>query len=201
MILNRIKLKCSRGFKMKRQKGFTLIELVIVVIILGLLGAAAVPRFMDATDDAKDSAVEGVAGGIASAVGMVRAEWELAGRPAGNTNITYGNVSLDVTDTGYPSSLGGNEADMSAMTTADCQQVFANILQSSPTSLIVGGTYNGERYVVDITAAGVCQFVLAQNIAVGTTIATSIINDGATTAGTQGFTYNADTGQVSVFKN
>jgi len=185
---------------MKRQTGFTLIELVIVVIILGLLGAAAVPRFMDATDDAKDSAVEGVAGGIASAVGMVRAEWELAGRPTGTTNVDYGNVSLEVTDTGYPSSLNSNESVVTDMSVTGCKQVFDNILQSSPTSIIVGGTYNGERYVVDMTNGGVCQFVLAQNIAVNTVVG-DIINNGSTTNGTQGFTYNAGTGQVSVFKN
>lgn len=186
---------------MKKQTGFTLIELVIVVIILGLLGAAAVPRFMNATDDAKDSAVEGVAGGFASAVGMVRAEWELAGKPAGNTPITYDNVSMDVTDTGFPASLAGNEANLAAMEATDCQQVFANLFQSAPTSLLVGADYNGERYIVDKAGASVCQYVLAQNIAQGTTIAANIINDGSTTAGTQGFTYNADTGLVTVFKN
>jgi MSHA pilin protein MshB len=186
---------------MKKQQGFTLIELVIVVIILGLLGAAAVPRFLDATDDARDASVEGVAGGFASAVGLVRAEWELAGRPAGNTNIDYDGITMDVTDTGYPSSTGGNEANAAAMIASDCQQVFVNIMQSAPTSALVGATYDGERYIVDYsTTNSLCQYVLVDGVDIGTTIADPI-NDGSTSGGTQGFTYNADTGSVSVFKN
>jgi MSHA pilin protein MshB len=185
---------------MKKQQGFTLIELVIVVIILGLLGAAAVPRFLDATDDARDSSVEGVAGGFASAVGLVRAEWELAGRPSGNTNISYDGVSMDVTDKGYPASLGGNEPDAATMDASDCEQVFASIMQSAPTTAREGQTYNGERYLVDKSTNGLCQYVLAQELNVGDTIGNPI-NDGSTTGGTQGFTYNADTGAVVVFKN
>jgi MSHA pilin protein MshB len=186
---------------MKKQQGFTLIELVIVVIILGLLGAAAVPRFLDATDDARDASVEGVAGGFASAVGLVRAEWELAGRPDGATDVSYDGVALDVTDTGYPAGSGDEDA-ASDMDAAGCQFVFSSILQSSPTSILAGGTdYDGERYVVRKSTNGNCQYALAEDIAAGATVSATFVNDAATTAGVQGFTYNADSGQVTVFKN
>jgi MSHA pilin protein MshB len=61
---------------MKKQQGFTLIELIAVVVILGFLAATAIPKFMNATDDAKSASIEGVAGGISSAVGLVRSQWE-----------------------------------------------------------------------------------------------------------------------------
>jgi len=48
------------------QKGFTLIELIVVIIILGILSAVALPKFIDLTNEALDASVQGVAGAIAS---------------------------------------------------------------------------------------------------------------------------------------
>jgi len=52
---------------MKRQSGFTLIELVMVIVILGVLAAVAIPKFVDLKGDAAQAAVNGIAGTLSSA--------------------------------------------------------------------------------------------------------------------------------------
>ena len=186
---------------MNRQQGFTLIELVIVVIILGLLGAAAVPRFLDATDDARDASVEGVAGGFASAVGLVRAEWELAGRPSGTTQVDYDGVNIDVTDSGYPAATTNAGADEAAdLTSLNCSEVFGAVLASPPTIAYAGSTYNEERYITTYDGTlDLCVYTLYGTASDVSGTISAAYNSDATEG--QGFTYNADTGAVAVFRN
>lgn len=59
---------------MRNNKGFTLIELVVVIVILGILAATAAPKFMDLQKDAKTSAIHGLQGAVKSAANMAYAK-------------------------------------------------------------------------------------------------------------------------------
>lgn len=59
---------------MKNNNGFTLIELVIVIIVLGILAATAVPKFINLQGDAKESVLKGLSGALNSAANIVYAK-------------------------------------------------------------------------------------------------------------------------------
>lgn len=68
------------------KKGFTLIELVIVIVILGILAAVAVPKFVNLKDDAEKAAIEGIVGAIRSAKNIFLAKM-LTCDPADYTTV------------------------------------------------------------------------------------------------------------------
>ncbi|MFB9215617.1 prepilin-type N-terminal cleavage/methylation domain-containing protein [Vibrio sinaloensis] len=134
-----------------KQSGFSLVELVVVIVVVGLLAVAALPRFLDVTDEAKKASIEGVAGGFATGVLSARAQWEAEARPSTTlNNEKYNTVDYDGVDfwltrsedssgadtgfrDGYPLALNpDNNSFPTQLVDQDCIDLMNNLLQNPP---------------------------------------------------------------------
>ncbi|ENM3824736.1 type II secretion system protein [Vibrio cholerae] len=88
---------------MKRQGGFTLIELVVVIVILGILAVTAAPRFLNLQGDAREASLQGLKGAMQGAAGIVYGRAALDGKegiPTGQ-EVTIGSDNVALV-WGYP---------------------------------------------------------------------------------------------------
>ena len=104
---------------MRKQAGFTLIELIMVIVILGVLSAFALPRFADLGGDARVANINGLAGALKSAANIAHAQ-QLANGDTANTTVSLEGVDITMVN-GYPTANAdgiAKAAQVSAGTTA-----------------------------------------------------------------------------------
>ncbi|MFT7412651.1 MAG: prepilin-type N-terminal cleavage/methylation domain-containing protein [Paraglaciecola sp.] len=155
MCFEHIQLILRKDSMKKSQQGFTLIELVIVMVILGILSAVAVPKFVDISADARDATAQGVAAAISTSY-----------------SINYG------------AKLVGNASAISINTATECTVANLNrftdlTLIAGTTALIAAAAAPDGGFSVLTTQVGVCT---AASVDAGTQVPCEIAAHGGSKA-------------------
>ena len=141
---------------MRRQAGFTLIELITVVVVLGILAAFAIPRFTGLESNARTSAVNGIAGSMRSAAALAHGVYVAKGNTGSSITLESKAITMDST-TGYP--------------TADADGIEATLQNVSGFTVdtATSGTY---KLYINSASTCVASYTLGGSAGVAPTIAT-----------------------------
>lgn len=150
---------------MRSHQGFTIIELVVVIVIIGILAATALPRFVDLTGDAHSANVQAMGNSIRSGVNLVHAGWIASGATAAVNSVTVeGGGVVGVTDAGWPQNgvAGGGDGTPTA---AECVELWNAMLSGAPSVSAAAGS----AWLAAVAATDNCQYTY--NAAPGRSIA------------------------------
>nr|VVV05112.1 hypothetical protein AW0309160_02532 [Aliivibrio wodanis] len=151
---------------MKRQGGFTLIELVVVIVILGILAVTAAPKFLNLQSDARASSLQGLKGAMSGASGIVYGKAAIDGKETSTTTVAIDGIN---TVYGYPEATADGIGAAVVGLTDDWSSA------TSGASLVVG--FKADNATAATIVATECYVTYSQATTISSGVSTIVDSD------------------------